>query len=286
MGNLRLIADNAADRATISASSTAGTTSASFLKKDVKGLAHRSTGTSVTYTLAWAADEAVGGVALPATNLGPAATVQVRGYDSDGLRVLDTGEVMACPAPPFEMLDWTGRMGGHVWNPDPAQPVTANAFSYGRASKTALWLDQHHAVRRLEITLSDPTNPAGFVDCSRIVAGRVWSPEYNPDYGLEQSIEDMSSFTRADSGDEAAERAPAFDRIALNLGFLVDNDRARMVEIMRATLGGRRVFIDVYPDVLDSRLRQDHMIYGRQAGGGVVAAYYALHSRQLQVEGW
>ena len=67
MPNLRLIHDNAADRATsIAASTTSGALVAAYLQNDFKGQVHRSTGTSVTYTLTWTAGETVGAVALVA----------------------------------------------------------------------------------------------------------------------------------------------------------------------------------------------------------------------------
>ena len=54
MSNLRLIYDNATDRATsISASTTSGALVAANLQNDFKGQVHRSTGTSVSYTLTW-----------------------------------------------------------------------------------------------------------------------------------------------------------------------------------------------------------------------------------------
>ena len=63
MPNLRLIHDNAADRATsLAASTTSGALVAAYMQNDFKGQVHRSTGTSVSYTLTWTAGETVGGV--------------------------------------------------------------------------------------------------------------------------------------------------------------------------------------------------------------------------------
>ena len=76
MPNLRLIYDNVASSATLTASTTAGTLAASNMLTDVKSVVHRSTGTSVTYTMTWTANQTVGGVALPATNLTSTATIR------------------------------------------------------------------------------------------------------------------------------------------------------------------------------------------------------------------
>ena len=99
--NLRLIHDNAADRATsLAASTTSGALVAAYLQNDFKGQAHRSTGTSVSYTLTWTAGETVGGVALPATNLSASATIRCACTATPGGSTLiaDSGAVYACPA--------------------------------------------------------------------------------------------------------------------------------------------------------------------------------------------
>lgn len=79
MPNFRILHDNAADRATLTASSAASTAlGAANLRTDRKGEVWRSTGTAAALNLAWAASEQVGCVALPFCNLTPAATVRVR----------------------------------------------------------------------------------------------------------------------------------------------------------------------------------------------------------------
>lgn len=169
MKNLIIIHDNAADRCTsLTASNTSGTLYASNMLNDLKGLAHRSTGTSVSYTLTWANPQSVGGVGLPATNLTAEATIRVRLYsDTTGTTlVADSGTKYACPGLNLGMWDWT-------------QPLNANAFAYGGASKSAVWFETHFSVRRCVIDLVDTANPAGYIDCSRLVVGAYWSPQYN-----------------------------------------------------------------------------------------------------------
>lgn len=275
MPNLRLVHDNAADRATVVASSTMGGMVAGHLLSDIKGLVHRSVGTTVTYTLTWPTPETVGGVGLPATNLTAEATRRVRAFDAvvGGELLADTGEVDAAPGAALDMWDWT-------------MPLNANAFAYGGLVKVAAWLPDHVAARRLEITLSDPTNPAGYIDCSRIVAGGYWSPEYNPSYGLQQGQTDMTTSTRADSGDLRAERGPQFDTLDFDLAWLAPPDRARMTQILRGTAGGRRVFVSVFPNDGDPLLEQDHMIYGQLARNGIAAAAFRAYSTKIQLQGW
>ena len=148
MPNLRLIHDNAADRATsLAASTTSGALVAANLQNDFKGQVHRSTGTSVSYTLTWTAGETVGAVALPATNLSASATVRVRLYSDTGGTTLiaDSGTINACPGLNLGLWNW-------------ALPLNGNAFAFGGASKSAVWFDAHYFARRCVIDLVDTGN--------------------------------------------------------------------------------------------------------------------------------
>ena len=100
MANLRIVYDNAANRATVAASTTAGTLTASNLLTDIKSQVWRSIGTSATLTLEWDDAEMVGMVSLPFASLTSEATIQVLGYlyTTDSNPLFDTGEQFACPS--------------------------------------------------------------------------------------------------------------------------------------------------------------------------------------------
>lgn len=78
MSNLRIIYDNAADRAALTASTTAGTLGVANLQNNRKGRPWRATGTTARLGATWAAPERIGGVFLPFCNLSPTATMRVR----------------------------------------------------------------------------------------------------------------------------------------------------------------------------------------------------------------
>ena len=78
MNHLRILTDNAADRATISVAGTAAGMGADKLKTDIKGEVCRVLGTSCSITLAWASLETAGAVVIPASNLGPSSTIRAR----------------------------------------------------------------------------------------------------------------------------------------------------------------------------------------------------------------
>lgn len=274
MPNLRIIHNNAADRATLSASTTAGTLAAGNLLTDLKGQFHRSTGTSVTYTLTWAALEAVGGVALPATNLTAAATLRVRGYsDAAGTAlVIDSGTAPACPGHSLSAADW------------PA-PLNGNSFAYGGLAKAVRWLASSVNVRRLVIDLVDAANPAGFIDCARIVAGAWWSPRYNAQYGAACTLQDNTVNRRSDAGDLLSDRAPVHELLPLDLKLMPEADRATLARLIRRNGVYRPVFLALMPED-GTQLEQDSMIYGKRANSPLGFDFYNAFSHKFDMEGW
>jgi hypothetical protein len=78
MPNLRIIYDNAADRAALTASTTAGALVAANLQTDNKGAIWRSTSTAARLTATWVNPELLSGVALPFCNLSSTSTVRAR----------------------------------------------------------------------------------------------------------------------------------------------------------------------------------------------------------------
>ena len=98
MANLRIIYNNIADSATVTASNTASGFSVDNLKNNQKTSVHRTTDNTVVYTLTWTTSQYVSCVALPATNLKAGATVRVQLYSEiDSPNVLtDTGNQQAC----------------------------------------------------------------------------------------------------------------------------------------------------------------------------------------------
>lgn len=78
MPNLRVIFDNASDRATLAASSSAANFPVSNLKLARKSDVWRATGTSARLSATWASPETVQGIALPFCNWSPTATMRVR----------------------------------------------------------------------------------------------------------------------------------------------------------------------------------------------------------------
>ena len=276
MPHLRLIHINRADQAsTLTASTSASGFAASAMQNDRKGEAHRSTGTSVTYTLTWTGGTTLGAVALPATNLTSAATIRLRLYDatSAGTLLADSGTVTACPGLNLDNWAWTAARN-------------VNAFAYGGASKAVAWLPANVAgVKRAVIDLADSGNPAGYIDCARIVAGPWWSPERNAGYGCTHQVIDATENARTDAGDLLSDRAPMHEELTYTLPAMTEADRARLVQLTRANGVYRPVFVSLLP-AAGTAAEQDHMVYGKRKAAPVAHPFFATYTHDMTIESW
>lgn len=272
MSALRLIYDNAADRATIAASSTAGSLGVKYLKTDRKAEVHRSIGTEVDFTLTWPGLETLGGVGLPAVNLTNTSEARALAYAGTEL-VADTGWRWAAPGLDAEAWDWDGELNG-------------NAFPDGFHAKTTLWFSEQVAADKLVIQLRDPDNAAGYIDCARIVTGGYWQPAYNAGYGAQTAIVDTTSATRTDAGDLVTDRGTKNDTMTLDLSVLLPPDRARMQKLMRSNGASRPVFISAVATDGDPLMVQDWTVYGLRQNSSLTFASFGIHSNQLTIEGW
>jgi hypothetical protein len=90
MPNLRVISDNAIERAILSASSAATSFPVSNLKLGRKSDVWRSVGTSATLYANWSTVESINGVVLPFTNLSPTALIKVALYNEPAITNLLT----------------------------------------------------------------------------------------------------------------------------------------------------------------------------------------------------
>lgn len=273
MANLRIIYDNAADASTTTASTTSGSLVASNMKTDIKSQVHRSTGTSVSYTLTWTSDKVISGVALPCTNLSSSATIRVRLLNSGGSTIADSGVVLACSGLNLGLWNWTTAMN-------------ANTFAYGGFSKTAVWFNSEYNTRSLIIDLVDSSNPAGYIDCSRAIAGKYWSPAINADFGAESNIVDRSKVERSEAGDLIADRGTLHDTLSFTTANLTEAERAEVMLMMRKAGTSRNIFVSLLPSDTSATAEQDFMIYGKRSNSAMKYNFVNRFANSFDIEGW
>jgi len=277
MPNLRVIHQNLADTATITANTTAGTYVATNMQTDLKSQFHRTTGTTAVYTLTWTQPQTISAVVLPCTNLTASATIQVQLLSSTDNATYSN--IITAPSP--AALAAAGTQIAQFTSP------TGNLFAYGAVTKTAHWFDQAYSnVKRVIITLVDTNNPAGFVDCSRVICGHYWSPTYNADRsGLVLTVSDTSTTTRTDAGDLISEQGFVYDQLQLNLGVLTDSDRDTLLGITRRRGVSQNILVSVFPE---NRTNTElaYLVYGKRSNSSINYILPGYTSTSLEITGW
>ncbi|MDZ5634846.1 hypothetical protein [Janthinobacterium sp. GMG1] len=274
MSNLRIIYDNAGDRAVLTASSQAGALGPNNLQREGKSSVLRSVGATLTITAIWLIPEIVGGAALPFCNLTSGATIRVRGYVEPGdvASAFDTGVMPACEYARLGMWDWG------------ALPLGLNAYSYGGGTYARCWF-QMRSIRKLVIDLSDPDNPAGYIEAARLVAGAYWRPEQNASYGAGVTPVDTSSQYRNGAGEQRVERGVMYRKLSLALDHMTPLDRAELWRIVRGNGLSRPLFISLFPDSDDVELEQAHQVYGRLANlAAITTPSLQAYATNIEIE--
>lgn len=264
MPNLRILADNAIDRATMSASTTAGAYAVTNLAGDDKTTWWRSTViTATTLTAIWTAGETLSCAALPFCNLSPAATIRVQLYDaaSGGNLLLDTNMLqpgaLACPAAAVVLRGW-------------AAAQAASAYANGGGACARIWFASTSGVKRMVVTLTDAANLQGYIEAAFLVAGPYWSPVNSFEYGASMLPVDSTINVRSGAGSLKSDAGTFSRKVSINLPTMVPADRTTMVNMIRSC--GKRwpVLLSLFPQNADLELERDHMIYGKFADIGEV----------------
>lgn len=274
MANLRIIHDNVADRAVLSASSQAGLLGPANLQRERKSTVLRSVGTALTITATLPLGEIVGGVVLPFCNLTSNAKIRVRGYTAPGDTVpaIDTGLILACAYVPLGAWDFG------------ATALAANAFSFGGGAYARAWFPRKTA-RHFVIDLTDPGNSAGYIECSRLVMGNYWEPENNASYGASVTPLDTSTLYRTAGGEQRVAAGSTYRKLSLPLDHMTPLDRAAVWRLVRGSGKRLPILVSLFPEDADPELEQTHQLYGRLAELGAISTpYFQTYATSLDIE--
>lgn len=197
MANIRFIHDFASDRATLSASTTAGALVAANLQRNEKAAVWRSTATTATITAALAASETVDALAIGGANLTDGATITIR---------------------LFALAEDT----------EPALTVDAAPDGFGAVQA---WFASV-PVEKVEVEISDADNSAGYIEVSRLCIGKRHEMTYNPKYGAALGYSDRSKSSRAESGDVRTEHQGGSRTLAIDFDVLEQPDAEFMLSLI------------------------------------------------------
>jgi hypothetical protein len=271
--NLRIIYDNVADSATLTTSTAASGLPVTNLQREQKGLVWRSTGTTAIITATWSTPQTLRAVVLPFCNLTSAATIRVQAYTntSDTTPVQDTGTKPAGAYTP-----------GDIWGGADASSV--NSYSQGGGSYARCWFPQT-IVRKLEITLADSTNPAGYLEAARLVCGNYWAPTYNTNFGLSIGYSDTSTQTRTEAGNLLTNAGTLHRTLDFELQWLTPADKTRMLSILRGNRLRKPMFVSVFPEDTDPIKEQEYQIYAKLTDlSKLTHPLYSIYTSNLSLQ--
>lgn len=264
---LRIVSDNAISRASLAASSTAGVLTVANLQRDIKSSVWRAQGTSATITAEWPQAERIGCWGFGFCDFSPTATIRIRGYVGDSV-VMDTGMVLACPAPAVKLRGWSAAQA-------------ACAYAYGGGSRVFICFNEVD-VTRLVVDIVDANNAAGYLEASCAVAAPVWTPQYNAVASL--TVVDTTETYRTDAGNQGADAGVIFRRLSLDLSNMPPEDRSRFVNLVRQSRA-YPILVSPFQGWGDTALESDYTVYGRRTGDSDVASEYVfLYSSKLELE--
>jgi hypothetical protein len=273
MANIRVIYDNAADRATLSSTATATGLGVANLLSDIKSRVCRSSGTSITITATWTNAETIGGVALAFTNLSATHTIRVQAYTNtaDTTAVLDTGAVLGAAA---------SSPVGNGW-----ANTGVNAFAYGGGTYSRVWFASKVSAKKIVVTVTDAANTQGYIDIGRFICGDYWMPTVGVEMGSTLTVTDTSEHFRTEAGDLHTHIGTKHRKQSLPMGCLDTNDRAQMWNILWSNGMAKPLFISLFPNNADTKLEQTHQMYGKLVQQPVMStAYWNIMSATIEVE--
>lgn len=275
MPNVRLAYANAVDNSdtVLAASTTAGSLVADNMETDIKSVVWRSTGTTATITADWTNPYLVGLVALAYTNFTSSATMRVQMYSDAGTTLLyDSGVVNACQYAPFGLWNW-GMM-----------PLGVNAYSFGMYAHGVVWCPVN-AVKQITITISDPTNPFGYVEVGRLICSNYWEAAVNVQYGQQTSIQDTTTNFRTDAGDYQSDQGTRSKTITMNLENMSPSDRSVLNGLLQKYGVGYPIFVSLYPQSADPVLEQNNQMYCKfNQPPNIAASFINAYTSQIEFQ--
>lgn len=266
MPNLRIVADNAADRCTIAASTTSGLLAASNLLTDDKSTVWRATATSATLTGTTTVTETASCVHLPFCNLSPTATIRVRLYsDTAGTAlVLDTNTLqpgaLACPAPARVPRGWTAALA-------------ASAYFNGGGAHGRIYFAST-SFKKYVVDIVDTSNLQGYIEAARLVIGTYWSPTYNATAAPLEVMDSTLLFVNGGGG-QFADAGHIRRKLSIDMDNMPAADRATLVNVSMSSRA-YPILVDMFPESSDLSLQRDNLIYGRRADDSGIAVQYSI----------
>lgn len=160
-----------------------------------------------------------------------------------------------------------------------------SAYSYG-GGRTLTMYSPDQSTTRMHLTISDPTNPQGYLEATRLVIGDYFSPTYDSELGATVIMEDASKSVRSDSGSLRKDIGYKFKRISSDLSVITDANRTELWKIVSYAGTSSPVWMSLYPANANPDKEQAYTIYGYFTKATEISARsYNIYATKFEVEG-
>lgn len=246
--NIRIITPNDADAATLTASPAMVASLPVTNLQDISRARVARTTSTVAQTIkgTWNAVKVISALALMRHNLTSASTWGLQLYSDAAWATLafDSGTVNAVPAKSLGDLEWG------------VDPLGASLFTGWALAFSSMWFGAIRA-QSFVLTIADASNPAGYLEATRLFIGRYLQPTYNFSWGIKLIWKEDTTQERTEGGTLRSDGFDPYRRMAFKLDQLTASDRPKFLEWARKDGLRNDVFISAYPGDGTS-LERDH----------------------------
>lgn len=198
----------------------------------------------------------IGGIALGPTNMTPTSLLRIRSYTDPGLtNLVDDSGYLALPSNvvPSLTLEWEdpGFWAGA------SQEFDDIGKSIGKGPSFVYIPDASFVATYVQVEMFDQSNPAGYLDISRIMIGRAWRPTYN--YEENGNSLDFEAITDTEEGRSGTSffNARAMRRsFKFGFSFLPDTEYREIYQIIVRSGIHNQVFVVPNPADPSTHLRE------------------------------
>ena len=255
MGNLLICWPNRVDTATLSGGSWS--LPLTNLQNRDQWLVARSNGLSTTNTkfnIDFGQSRNIRAIALANHNLSQTATWRITLGTSSGTSDLYNSNWQAIWTMAFDadLMAWEDIS---VW-----EGIVDQEFINHPYLAVYVLPDWYNA-RYMTIELVDSSNPDGYIDIGRAFIGGGFTPQYNPEYGLQDSWEDKTEIVEMASGATHAVVNKRYRKVQFVLPWISHTEAAVVHEIQRRQ--GTYGEILYIPDLSDQQSAQRYGMLGR-----------------------
>lgn len=290
--NLRVLWKNNITSIAVNSNTVAAPSLLTDKKTDVwVSESHSSPNVKTNMVLTLNPNSLVGGVILPYTNLTQTATIRVRALtgnepilggtvDSPTINmnsatvVYDSGVVQACP---YEV------------NSEYIQLLGLSKYSYGGYRAATVWFPTNINCTSVLVEILD-TNTSNVVEIGKVLAGEFWSPIYNTSFGASVGYQDMTGFSRTESGDQEIVKGPRYKTLSFEVKWLSPADKTTLISILQRNGKSTPVYISVFPQITgasatEKQLEGEYSIYGRLTETqALVNSTFGFYSSSVQID--